>query len=229
MINKEATLKKYMAMPALVLAIMMAVTPLNQCRAGLIGSIIAKVIRAIDLNIQKLQNKTIVLQNAQKLLENQLSKLKLGEITSWAGKETALFSSYYDELAKVKAALLSYKKIKFVMQMQLEMVASYKSAFSLLRKDAHFSADEINYMFGVYTNLIGRSMDNLEELTIVISSFKTNMSDGKRLEFIASVARKMEKVQTDLFQFNRQNIQISLNRSASLEEAAAVKKYYGLP
>jgi hypothetical protein len=229
MINRKATPKKYLALPTIVLIICMTVAPLTQCRAGLIGSIIAKVIRAIDINIQKLQNKTIVLQNAQKLLENQLSKLKLGEITSWAGKETALFSSYYGELAKVKAALLTYKKIKYIMEMQVQIFASYKSAFGLLKKDAHFTPDEISYMSGVYIHLTQRSMENLEELLMVISSFKTNMNDGKRLEFIASVATKMETVRTDLLQFNRQNMQVSLNRSASQEEAAAVKKYYGLP
>ncbi len=41
---------------------------------------VAKVLRAIDLMIQRLQNKTIWLQNAQKVLENKLSQFKLTEI-----------------------------------------------------------------------------------------------------------------------------------------------------
>jgi transcriptional regulator len=41
---------------------------------------IKKVIIAVDLKIQRLQNKTIWLQNAQKTIENAMSKLRLDEI-----------------------------------------------------------------------------------------------------------------------------------------------------
>ena len=40
-----------------------------------------QVLLAMDAQIQRLQNKTIGLQNAQKKLENTLSKLKLKEIS----------------------------------------------------------------------------------------------------------------------------------------------------
>ena len=40
---------------------------------SVISSTVGKIIRAIDLEVQKAQNQTIWLQNAQKALENQLS------------------------------------------------------------------------------------------------------------------------------------------------------------
>ena len=43
--------------------------------AEVISQAITKVVRAVDLKIQRLQNKTIWLQNAQKTLENEMSKL----------------------------------------------------------------------------------------------------------------------------------------------------------
>ena len=46
-----------------------------------------KVIRAIDLKIQRLQNKTIWLQNAQQTIENVLSKAKLTGIGDWVDKQ----------------------------------------------------------------------------------------------------------------------------------------------
>ena len=55
---------------------------------------IKKVIVAVDLKIQKLQNKTIWLQNAQKVIENQLSKLKLTEIGDWANRQKDLYQDY---------------------------------------------------------------------------------------------------------------------------------------
>ena len=48
---------------------------------------VKKVIRAVDLQIQRLQNKTVWLQNAQKVLENKMAALKLTEISDWAAKQ----------------------------------------------------------------------------------------------------------------------------------------------
>lgn len=76
---------------------------------GLIKDAVAMVIKAIDLRIQRLQNKTIWLQNAQKQLENVLSKVKLDEISNWTQKQKELYKEYYDELAKVKSIITYYQ------------------------------------------------------------------------------------------------------------------------
>src|SRR5215211_5721301 len=59
---------------------------------------IKKVIVAIDLKIQRLQNKVIWLQNAQKVVENSMSKLHLEEIGDWVEKQRNLYQDYFDEL-----------------------------------------------------------------------------------------------------------------------------------
>ena len=69
---------------------------------------IKKVIKAVDLQIQRLQNKTIWLQNAQKTLENKMAKLKLEEISDWVEKQRKLYDDYFQELWKVKSALTYY-------------------------------------------------------------------------------------------------------------------------
>ncbi|MCH5684244.1 hypothetical protein LWM68_08205 [Niabella sp. W65] len=54
---------------------------------------VKKALRAADLAIQRLQNKTIGLQNAQKEVENTMSKLKLREISDWAEKQRGLLKN----------------------------------------------------------------------------------------------------------------------------------------
>mgnify|MGYP004106733677 CR=1 FL=1 len=77
----------------LALCISFTVLPVQQANATPIAILeiikagIKKVIKAVDLKIQRLQNKTIWLQNAQKTLENTLSKLKLDEISEWTEKQ----------------------------------------------------------------------------------------------------------------------------------------------
>ena len=89
---------------------------------GLVTGVIKKVIVALDLKVQQMQNKTLALQNAQKELENSLSLGKLGEINGWLGQEKELYQSYYRELAKVKAAVSDYQTVRRTISQQLQLV-----------------------------------------------------------------------------------------------------------
>src|SRR4051812_29380058 len=71
-----------------------------------------KVIKAVDLKVQRLQNKTIWLQNAQKVIENSMSELHLSEITDWVQKQKDLYSEYYNSLSEVKSIITYYHQIK---------------------------------------------------------------------------------------------------------------------
>src|SRR6478736_3622396 len=73
-----------------------------------IRAAIIKAIKAMDLAVQRLQNKTIWLQNAQKTLENTMSKLQLDQITDWVEKHNEQYGKYFDELKTVKDAISGY-------------------------------------------------------------------------------------------------------------------------
>jgi hypothetical protein len=114
--------------------------------AKIIKEGVKKVIKAVDLMIQRLQNKTIWLQNAQKVLENALSDLKLKEIAEWTEKHRKLFADYYEELWRVKNALTAFQRIRQAMNRQAQIVEDYKRAWSLVNKDKHFTPAELDYM-----------------------------------------------------------------------------------
>ncbi|MFV8466964.1 conjugal transfer protein TraI [Flavobacterium sp. LB1P62] len=196
---------------------------------GLIKEAVKKVILAIDLRIQRLQNKTIWLQNAQKKLENTLSKLKLDEISEWTQKQKDLYKNYYDELMKVKSIITYYQRIRDITQKQVRLVKDYERAWSLFQQDGHFNADELDYMQKVYSGILNESMKNIDQIFLVLDSFTTQMSDAKRLEIINAAADKIDSNYNDLSLFNRQNILLSLQRAKTKKDVNAVKKFYGIP
>lgn len=213
------------------LTIGLSIAPTTQSHAlfgSLFSDAIKAAIKAIDIGIQKMQNQTIVLQNAQKVVENAMSKLKLDDITAFAQKEQSLFSGYYQELQQVKSVISSYQKVENILKMQTQMVTDYTTAYNLFKKDAHFTPKEIQYMYMVYSGILDNSAKDLSALTSIISSFSTQMSDGKRLELIEMLATDMENNRITLLQFNRQNKLISMNRASSNTEVKAIKSYYGL-
>jgi hypothetical protein len=189
---------------------------------------VKKVIKAVDLKVQRLQNETIWLQNAQKVLENQLSKLKLTEIADWTEKQKSLYSNYYEELWKIKSAIAYYKRIKDLTTKQVAIVDEYKWAWGLFNKDKHFKPEELGQMEKVYKGILDESIKNLDMILLVAGSFKTQMSDAKRLEIINEAANKMDENYNDLKQYNGQNIGLSIQRSKSLDETVKLKEIYGV-
>lgn len=209
--------------------LLMPVQPAHaQGVASVISAGISKAIRAMDLKIQRLQNKTIWLQNAQKTLENALSKLKLDEIAEWTQKQKEQYRIYYEELARVKTLISYYQRIREVVQKQVRLVGEYDRAWSLIRQDRNFTEEELAYMGSIYGGILRSSMDNIDDIMLVVQSFSTTMSDAKRLGLINNAAERAEGNFADLRRFNSQNMLLSLQRSKSQQEVESVKKWYGL-
>ncbi len=189
---------------------------------------VTKVIKAIDLKVQRLQNKTIWLQNAQKFIENAMSKTHLNDITGWVQKQKDLYSDYYKGLSEVKSVIAYYHQVKDISETQAKLVAEYKNAWSTIKNDSHFTTDELFYMSQVYSGILEETVNNVDELLGVVNSFVTQMSDAKRIEIISSIADKVTENYNDLHQFNNQNALLSLQRTHSVNEARTVKAMYGL-
>ncbi|MGN6602457.1 MAG: conjugal transfer protein TraI [Ginsengibacter sp.] len=189
---------------------------------------IKKVIVAVDLKIQRLQNKTIWLQNAQKAIENTMSKVKLTQISDWVEKQRKLYADYFDELSKVKEAIATYHRVKDIIDKQTALVNEYKSAWTLFRQDENFTADELHYMGNVYTGILNESIKNLDQVFLVINAFSTQMRDAKRIEIIDRAADAVDNNLADLRQFNDQNKMLSFQRAAERGDVEVVKRLYGL-
>lgn len=217
----------------LIGTITLTVTPVQRAESGIaileiIRQGVKKVIKAVDLMIQRLQNKTIALQNAAKVLENKLSKLKLNEIAEWTERQRQLYKKYYDELWKVRNTIAAYKRIKQILERQEQIIDEYRFTWRMINQDKHFTREEIDYMYRVYTGILNESVYNLDQILLVINSFKTQMTDAKRLEIINKAGDQIEQNYADLKQFNNQNIQLSMNRAKDEHEVLVVKKLYGL-
>ena len=212
---------------------MVSIFPLNKINAQdpitlIIKKGIVKVIKAADLKIQRLQNKTIWLQNAQKVVENTMSQLKLDEIADWVENQRTLYTDYFDELWKVKNIISYYHRIREITEKQVRLVEEYKRVWALFKQDKHFTGDELLYMGQVYTGILDESVKNLDQLFLVINSFSTQMSDAKRLEIINSAADQVEVNYNDLKAFNQQSILLSLQRAKGKNDVDVVKQLYGL-
>ena len=224
-------MKKILAVVGLSMCCMFL--PMQESKAqvpivDIIRAAVKKVIKAIDLQMQRLQNKTIWLQNAQKTLENKMSQLKLNEIKDWVEKQRKLYDDYFQELRKVKAVLAYYNRVKDIIERQVQMVNEYKGAWALFKQDKNFTAEELEYMFNIYSGMMDESLKSIDQLFLVVNAFATQMTYAKRLEIINTVSDNLEQQYGDLKDFNNQNKMLSIQRASELGEIEYVKRLYGL-
>lgn len=223
---------KRLSMPAILLLLITigSVKPMHAQVpvADIIKAAVKKVIKAVDLQIQRLQNKTIWLQNAQKVLENKMSKLKLTQISDWANKQKELYAGYFDELWKIKNDISSYHLVKEIIAKQIVLAQEYSKAFNLSKRDKNFTPAEIDFMEQVYTGILNQSLENIDQLQLVIKAYTTHMSDAKRLVIIHAAEDHIDQNLADLRQFNQRNIITSLQRSKERNNIDAVRHLYGI-
>jgi hypothetical protein len=196
---------------------------------SVITTLVKKVINAIDLEVENLQNQTIWLQDAQKTLENAMAQLQLDGITGWVQQTKDLYSEYYKELSTVKQIIADYDKVKQIIKLQENIISEYNSAYSKFKQDKNFSSSEITYMYNVYSGIINESLNNVNQVLLVVNAFVTQMNDAGRMNIINTAAVNMQKNYNDLKQFNNQNIQMSIQRSIEKNDYQTVKQLYGLP
>jgi hypothetical protein len=189
---------------------------------------IEAAIMAIDVAVQQVQTETIYLQDAQKAVENTMQQLHLTDITSWVQKQKDLYAEYYQELAEVKTYIAYYQRIKDIIEKQVLLVNTYKSAYAYFNQDKNFSASEISSMLSTYSGIVDQSVKNLDEIYLVINALTTKMTDGERLKTIDQAAARIDKNFSDLQKFNQRNVLIDLQRSKENNDIDQIKQLYGL-
>jgi len=209
-------------------SLMLAAEARAHAQLGIVTGILKRVIMAIDLRIQRKQTETIVLQDAQKQLENLMQKTRLADIADWVQQQKDLYEEYYQELWQVKHALKYYSIVKAMIDKQAWLIAGYKQAYSAVVRDKHFSADEIGQIGGVYQGILQESTSIVEALNTVINAFVTEMDDGERLTIINSLSHRIDRNYRRLENFTQSNILLSLQRSKDEQDLNMIKALYGI-
>lgn len=156
----------------------------------------------LALNIEKLtQFKQILEQmyKGYKVLTEGYNKVK--DVASGNYK---LHQAFLDGLYLVSPEVRKYQRIPDIINYQIDILDEYKAAYRHFKNSGAFSESNLAYLDAVYSNLFQRSLTNLEELTMVITSNQLRMSDEERLSAIDRIYLEMKQKRTFLRQFNEE-------------------------
>ena len=192
------------------------------------GKVVAQSteIQQLLLNVEKLAQLKKILSNMKKGYEivstgyNTIKDISKGNFN--------IHQTFLDGLMQASPAVRKYKKIAEIISYQTQLVKEYKSAFRRFDASNLFNTNEIKYMDNVYTNLFNKSLQNLEELTMVITAGKLRMSDDERINAIDRIYNDLTDKLVFLRTFNKENNVLAIQRGREMVDIKVSKKLNGL-
>jgi hypothetical protein len=189
--------------------------------------------RAQSTEVQQL------LLNVEKLsqLKNILSDMEKGYTVITSGYNAvknisqgnfSLHEVFLDGLMLVSPEVKKYRRVADIISYQSAIVKEYGSAFSRFKASDNFSVQEIGYLGKVYKQLLDQSLDNLDELTTVMTASKLRMSDDERLGAIDRIFSDTQDKLMFLRNFNQETSILNLQRQKEKADVSGIKKYYNI-
>ena len=139
----------------------------------------------------------------------------------------SLHKTFLDGLMEVSPAVLKYKRVADIISFQIRIVKEYKSAYKSFQENGAFTTEEIEHLAKVYNNLFNASLQNLDELSLVITAGKLRMSDDERLQAIDRIYKNILEQYSFLQEFNNSTVMLSLQRKSEKAELEMQKKISG--
>ena len=181
----------------------------------------------LALNVEKLAQFKQILSDLKKGYEiltggyNTIKNISEGNFK--------LHQAFLDGLMEVSPSVKKYKRVGDIIDYQLRLVKEYKLAFSRFKQSEQFTDEEIGYIGKVYNNLITQSLENIDDLLVIITANKLRMSDEERLAVIDDIYKDMAGKLTFLHRFSNQAQVLALQRAKESKDVKVLKGLYRNP
>lgn len=137
-----------------------------------------------------------------------------------------LHSAFLTSLEAVSPAVRQYGRVADIIANQASIVSEYKTAWKQASGSGHFTAGELAYLNSVFTKLLNQSVDNLANLTNILTAGTLRMSDAERLQAIDHIYGDTQNKLSFLRHFHNQVAILSLQRAKAQNDIQMLKNLY---
>ena len=186
----------------------------------------AEELQQLALNIEKLAQFKQILADLKKAYE-----ILYGGYTTIKNISEGNFNlheTFLDGLLKVSPSVQRYRKIADIISLQMQLIKEYKAAFNRFKNNNWFRPEELSYISKVYSNLMNKSLQHLDDLANVITANNLRMSDDERLSRIDKIFDGMQEKIVFLRHFNSNTAILGIQRSKEKNDANSIQKIYDL-
>ena len=204
----------------IILAVFITMTSVTKLAAQ------SQEVQQLLLNVEKLAQFKQILADMKK--GYQIISSGYSTIKDLSQGNFSLHKTFLDGLMLVSPTVRKYKRVADIINNQILLVKEYKTAFNRYKQDGNFDPMEIDYLGKVYSNLFNKSLDDLDELTMVMTDSKLRMSDDERLEAVDRIHRNMQDKLLFLRHFNNNTTVLAVQRARERNDVVTMKKIYGI-
>ena len=178
------------------------------------------------LNVEKLAQLKKILSNMKKGYEivstgyNTIKDISQGNFN--------LHDAFLNALLQVSPTVRKYKRVADIISCQSQIVKEYRSAFNRFKSTNLFNSSEITYMEDVYKNLFNKSLQNLDELGMVLTAGKLRMSDDERIAAIDRIYKDISDKLVFLRSFNNEGSVLAVQRGREMVDTKLSEQLNGL-
>lgn len=194
--------------------------------SGSYAQSVADVTQQLVLDYQKLA----ALKN---ILSQMYSGYKVLNKGYDAVKEVAqgnfnLHEAFLDGLYLVSPNVRKYPRVAGIIHDQAQLISEYQSSSGAFHRDPHFSPDELRYIMTIYNNLVRQALQNLDDLSMIMTDSKLRMSDAERLTAIDRIYMASHDQLNYLRRLNDQVQKISRQRVQQMTDRQNIRSIYSL-
>jgi hypothetical protein len=187
---------------------------------------IADLAAQLSLDAQKLSSIKSTLQDMYKGYES----LRQGytRVRDIARDNFNLHQLFLDGLWVLSAAVRNDPRIEVIIETEYHLVAIYQAASSRLAGSTAFTPQELDYILSAFSAVLDRSLQSMQELTMVTTDGQLRMSDDQRLQVITRIDTETRAQLSSLQQFDNSLTVQAAQRQKEANDINTLKSIYGI-
>ena len=179
------------------------------------------------INVEKLSQLKGILENMYE--GYQVLQQGYHAVRDIAEGNFSLHKTFLDALLEVSPAVRKYHRVADIGKRQYALVQDYREAWRHFKYHPSFTSAEIEYIDGVYRQLIQKSLQSLDKLVLILTAGALRMADGERLAEIDKIDAEVKAQASFLKAFNASTEGLARQRAREAAELKQYKKWYSSP
>jgi len=140
-----------------------------------------------------------------------------------------LHQAFLDALWVLSPAVRDDPRLEAILNTEYRIVAEYKAGMARIGSSTVFSVQELSYLTGVFSAILQKSTEAIEELTMVTTENELRMSDDQRLQALDRIDAETKNELRVLESLDNEVTIESARRVKEANDIQTLKSLYGIP
>lgn len=212
-------------MKHMTLLFIMALMGIAACAQGIVGSV---------FNQNASEDKDMLQQIAAlQLYENYLQKgykitkdgtAAIGDIKNG---DLLQHQNHFDSLKIVSSRIRNYHRIQDIIDLDKAILSSFTGVWSRLNANNTLTSVQLADYKQLYNSLTKKAATDMDELQLVITNGKVQMTDDQRISKIDNLYYNMQRIYGAVMQLNTQSLNLAAQRQREAKDRQSMRSLYG--